>query len=316
MAADGSKTIATGTAPDGDEDAIVGIIIAVRAVEKDTTLPEWYEDARRWADASASAFFTYNVDSTTYPEYALVKLGSCWGGWDNAGNNPSYHSPGSYKIMRDYQSSFPAADRVGYSGIAVSEWNSLISTSYQVLSACQCSGNAAMVPNWATVGVTSGHIVNTGGTFSGSGTPQNEYGSEAARTTFRVAMDAAFHPGNTSDWSGFLSPFLTRLRSGFSFASGLPYWADGSGTFPPGTIPGTNLQVTVFSSWIYNGFIYGPTLSALVSGTSDDADMMAAAGDVLSANLPTSYYSRIWVLLANLMLSGAIEDAGKTLRGQ
>lgn len=311
VAADGSGSIATGAAPDGDEDAIVGMMLAVRAVENDATLPFWFEDARKWADASATAFFTYNVD-TTYSNFRLLKLGPCWGGWEGSGNNPSYHSPGSYKIMRDYQNSFPDSDRQGYSAIDESDWNSLISTSYRVLSASQCSDDAAMVPNWATIGVENGRVVHTGGSFSGSGTPQNEYGSEAARTTFRVALDAAFYPNESSnDWQRFLSPFLIRLRA--SFSPSYPYWQNGDGTFPEGTIAGTDWSVSIFSDWLYNGFIYGPTLSALIAGSfEEDMDMVDAAGSFLSEDIPSSYYARCWVLLANLMLSGAMEDAGKT----
>merc|ERR1711939_462357 len=100
--ADGSVVEGTGPAPDGDEDAIVGIILAVKAVENDPEKPSWYNEARKWADASATAFFRFNVDSSR-GDYRLVKLGACWGGWDGTGNNPSYHSPGSYKAMRDFQ---------------------------------------------------------------------------------------------------------------------------------------------------------------------------------------------------------------------
>jgi hypothetical protein len=190
----GAGSDSTGPAPDGDEDAIVGIILAVKAVENDDIKPVWYDEARKWADASATAFFEFEVDNSK-ADYRLVKLGSCFGGWDYNGNNPSYHSPSSYRIMKDYQNSYPSSDRDGYNAISQAEWTKLINTSHEVLRAVQCIDNGAHVPNWATVGVSSDNkIIHTGGYFSGSGTPQYEYGSEAARTTFRVALDAAFYP--------------------------------------------------------------------------------------------------------------------------
>ena len=81
----------TGSAPDADADAIVGIMLAVKAVENDKNKPSWYDEARKWADASATAFYEFEVDKSE-ADYRLVKLGSCWGGWGKEGNNPSYHS--------------------------------------------------------------------------------------------------------------------------------------------------------------------------------------------------------------------------------
>merc|ERR1712072_1362211 len=75
------------------------------------------------------------------------------GGWEGEGNNPSYHSPGSYRVMKDYQASFPNKDRKGYSAISQSEWKKLIDTSHEVLRAVQCNDDGALVPNWATIGV-------------------------------------------------------------------------------------------------------------------------------------------------------------------
>merc|ERR1712187_324543 len=75
---------ATGPAPDADEDAIVGIMLAVKAVENDRNKPSWYDEARKWADASATAFYEFEVDKSK-SGHRLVKLGSCWGGWSGGG---------------------------------------------------------------------------------------------------------------------------------------------------------------------------------------------------------------------------------------
>jgi hypothetical protein len=118
------------------------MIIAVKAFENKTK-PSWYDDLRKWADASCTAFLNYNtvVDATS--PHRIVKLGSCWGGWGSNGNNPSYHSPGSYKVMRDFHVAFPASDR-DYtlpnfgSGTLKGHWDQLIATSYASVSALQC----------------------------------------------------------------------------------------------------------------------------------------------------------------------------------
>jgi len=300
----------TGPAPDADEDAIVGIILAVKAVENDANKPSWYDEARKWADASASAFYDYEVDKSK-ADYRLVKLGSCWGGWDSAGNNPSYHSPGSYRVMKDYQKTFPNSDRAGYNAVSQSDWKKLIDTSHEVMRAVQCSNDGALVPNWAPVKVSGGKIVHTGSDFSGSGTPQYEYGAEAARTTFRVALDAAFYPDKSSEWSPYLSSYNYRLDAGFSNGS------FSSNTFPSCKGPNTNRDMHMFGGWQSNAFIFGPTYSTLIAASSEaNAEaMIDAAGKILGQNLPGSYYPRSWAMIANLMLNGAMESAGNTLRG-
>jgi len=300
----------TGPAPDADEDATVGIILAVKAVENDNTKPVWYDEARKWADASATAFFEFNVDKSK-SDYRLVKLGSCWGGWDGQGNNPSYHSPGSFRVMKDYQKTFPNSDRVGYSAIPENEWKKLIDTSHEVLRAVQCSDDGALVPNWATVGVKGGKIVHTGGSFSGSGTPQYEYGAEAARTTWRVALDAAFYPEKSNEWSPYLSQFNWRLDGGFQNGS------FSSGTFSSCRGPNTNQNINMFGGWQNNEFITGPTYSTLIAASSDITNaeaMIDAAGEILGRALPGSYYPRSWAMIGNLMLNGAMESAGNTLK--
>jgi hypothetical protein len=307
-------SVGSGAAPDGDEDGIVGIILAVTAVENDSPKPNWYEEARRWADASATAFYKFNVDKSK-SGYPLVKLGSCWGGWEGAGNNPSYHSPGSYRIMRDYQMTFPNADRNGYSGIPENDWNDLIGTSHDVLLAVQCSDDRALVPNWATITLDSGIIKHSGGSFSGSGTPQYEYGAEAARTTFRVALDAAFYPQLSAEWSEYLSAFHIRLQDNFDAAS--EKWS--SNALQRCRAPNTSNDIVPFGGWDTNAFIFGPTFSSLIAAPTslqNAQEMVDAAGQKLASSLANDYYARSWNLISSLMLSGAMEDAGKTFHNR
>jgi hypothetical protein len=42
--------------------------------------------------------------------------------------------------------------------------------------------------------------------------------------------------------------------------------------------------------------------------------MLDAAGRILSEPLPNSYYPRSCAMISNLMISGAIESAGKVLQ--
>lgn len=217
-------TKSIGAAPDGDEDAIVGMIMAVKAVENYAQKPVWYNEVRKWADASATSFLFHNTKpSKTGYANRIVKLGSCWGGWETEGNNPSYHSPGSYRLMKDFQKDFSSADR-DYSlpnfndGISTeTRWNRVIQTSYDFLDEAQCD-SAGLVPNWAMVTETVfGNIELYPGSFSGSGTPQYEFGSEASRTVWRVLLDVAMYPNDAFERAeNFLKPLHDRLAQGFT----------------------------------------------------------------------------------------------------
>lgn len=214
--------VGSGSAPDGDEDAIVAMILAVQAVENWNEKPSWYDEVRKFADASSSAFLTFNtLDDSSYGDHRLLKLGSCWGGWKGNGQNPSYHSPGSYKLMRDFQASFPAGMRtytLPFSDMTT-EWNRLIATSNGVLNHFQCP----LVPNWGRVTVDGNdNIVGDSGSFSGSGTPQYEFGSEASRTIWRVAFDAAMYPSEMDSFSKpYLSGIISQLDDGYAPDAGV-----------------------------------------------------------------------------------------------
>jgi len=316
-----SEELGTGAAPDGDEDAIVAMILAIKAFDGKEK-PTWYDDLRKWTDASCTAFLNYNT--VVKNDYRLLKLGSCWGGWGNDGNNPSYHSPGSFKVMRDFHTSFPDNER-DYampnfgSGSLEDHWNQLIDTSYEVLSATQCP-TQGMVPNWATVDITNNGIQHTGGSFSGSGTPQWEYGAEAARTTWRVAIDAALYPGEMNDGARpYLRPLLSTLESGYNPNLSFNEKYFESSTFTSCQLPEVGSTITSFSGgWVWNAFIFGPTVSALVvpiDGVTEaeQQEIIDKTGSVLASQIPASYYHRSWTILSILTINGAVESAGKLL---
>ena len=58
---DFSSAEGTGAAPDGDEDAIVGMIMAVQALANEANKPDWYDEVRAWADASVAGYLSYNT---------------------------------------------------------------------------------------------------------------------------------------------------------------------------------------------------------------------------------------------------------------
>jgi len=313
--ADFSATEGTGAAPDGDEDAIVGMIFAVKAVANDSSKPLWYNEVRSWIDASVVAFMEFNTvvrDS----DHRLLKLGSCWGGWGSSGQNPSYHSPGSFKMMRDYHLEFPAAER-SYTSYPENEWNKLVHTSYELLFGVQCPSQG-MVPNWASVRTTNnGGITSDGGSFSGSGTPQYEFGAEASRTIWRVAFDAAVYPEEMNSNAGiFLDPILEQLKAGHRPDS-QPAWRED--TFSSCAAPNMAEEIFKFSGgWLYNSFIFAPVVSSLVVPSpvmtkTEQQMLIDAAGNALAQNLPTDYYPRCWALLGNLVINGAIASASTAL---
>jgi len=315
-----STEIGSGAAPDGDEDAIVAMILAIKAFDGKSEKPSWYDDLRKWADASCSSFLYHNT--VVENGHRLLKLGSCWGGWGSSGNNPSYHSPGSFKVMRDYHVDFSNTDRdyslPNYgSGSLEDHWNNLIETSYEVLSATQCP-DQGMVPNWATVEMTGDEIVHAGGSFSGSGTPQWEYGSEAARTTWRVAIDAALYPDDMSSASAYLRPLLMTLEIGYD-----PFQPKSflDNTFTSCAVPTSHGEQEVYplsSGWLWNAFVYAPTVSSLVVpisevSNSDQQDMIDEVGAGLEQNIHTSYYPLCWTILSILTINGAVESSGGLL---
>ena len=209
------------------------MMLAVKSVQNDAQPPSWYDEVRIWADASATSFLYYNTKrSITGNANRIVTLGSCWGGWDSAGQNPSYHSPGSYRLMKNYQLDFPDSDR-NYNmpdfddNIGLEErWDIVIATSYKFLQQAQCD-ETGLVPNWAMATETEdGEIELYPGSFSGSGTPQYEFGSEASRTIWRVLFDVALYPDDAYiPASTFLRPLQSKLVEEFN-SEFPPNWSE------------------------------------------------------------------------------------------
>ena len=319
---DFSDVVGTGSAPDGDEDAIVGMIIALKAVQSDSVVPMWYDEVSKWADQSCTQFLQDNTVLSESGSHRLLKLGSCWGGWESDGNNPSYHAPGHFRMMRDFQASIKNRSYTLPSYVNEDSWNNVIDTSYKFFKTTQCPGTG-LVPNWALVKeINSQTLVKNTGSFSGSGTPQYEFGAEASRTIWRVAFDAAAYPEESAAQSGaFLSPLHAKLVENFN-----PTPLNGWEHFGEDSLKACSPIVkNVFGSWQWNYFISAPVFSALVAGfrteslshkTFDQQTMVDVACDKVSKTSNLEYYPLSWQVLAQMTLNGEVAKAGGAFHTQ
>jgi len=302
-----TEVTGTGSAPDGDEDAIVGMIMAIKAVENDAQKPSWYDEVRDWADRSSTSFLLHNTKLSNSGQNRILKLGSCWGGWEQDGNNPSYHSQGSFRFMRDFQDTMTdertySLPSVGGSNNYHEEWSKLIDTSYKFVEATQCD-DIGIVPNWAlATELADGSITGYPGSFSGSGTPQYEFGAEASRTLWRTLFDAALYPEEAfEDAENILHPVHGRLAQYYS-----------NSNWPDNTLVPCDGVTTVFGGWRYNAFMYAPVYSTLVLeaggvSTETQQEMIDAAGSIVNAiSSDASYYSRCWSIIGKCLYSSLV----------
>jgi len=288
-----SEAYGTGSAPDGDEDAILGMIILARLTA--SSKPAWWTEVATWAYQSCKQFY---ISETVQggSAFRIVKLGACWGGWDC--QNPSYHAPFAYKAMRDFMKEF--GSQLGFADGAdyYTKWNQVIDTTYAVLNSAQCP-LTGLIPNWyvpksdpSLLGTTS---------CSGSGTPSAEYGSEASRTVWRVALDYIWTGDSRS------KAFLDRL---------IPHVAD---KFSKNADLSTGCLVnSIHSGWLNEAFMYGPTLTALVkphASVANQQTLVTNACTKLSANAVTNYYSGSWTVLSLMILNGDIARISSIVTG-
>ena len=122
--------------------------------------------------------------------------------------------------MRDFQASFgPRSYELPDFGDILSltdKWNMLIDTSYKFFKTNQCP-DTGLVPNWALVQEKNyDSLQSYPGSFSGSGTPQKEFGAEASRTFWRTSFDAIAYPNEAASQAlPFLSPLQNKLVENF-----------------------------------------------------------------------------------------------------
>jgi hypothetical protein len=174
-------------------------------------------------------------------------------------------------------------------------------TTYAVILANQCD-NTGLTTNWYVPNQSSPSSVGTTG-CSGSGTPADQFGSEASRGVWRVAIDWMWYGDeDVANPAAYLTPIanqvISKYNGGFSDLS--------TGCLVNSIIP----------NWASLPFMYGPTFSSLVFPTNNanHAKTLAAAAATLSAASISDYYAGSWVAISTMTLNGDLAKAKALLR--
>jgi len=227
-----SPTPCHGSATDGDEDALLGMMYLADALD----FPEDFVDlVARNVIAFASADLGFPDMFRTLPDGTRIhvpKTGSQWGGLTPPGGkfkreagvpdwcyDPGYFSPASYRTFRDFTQRHwrPEFDKylpphLNGKSTSVEDladtFDSAILAGYNILYYSSCESGT--VANWVGVkaachnndtlsceGVPWAHTPYVGeekGNCSASGTHWGSFGAEASRVPWRMAMDYAMYP--------------------------------------------------------------------------------------------------------------------------
>jgi len=322
FAADLSKWTLVENAPDGDEDAILGLILFVRATAavKDK-FANWPEVAK-FTYQSCKQFLVTNfeVGSGSNAGLRLLKLGACWGGFAPECNNPSYHAPGAFRAMRDFMIAYDevaGSDGAEGDGFAAL-WNEAVHSSYLYLKDNQCA-STGLTTNWFRTGDKLGE---GGGDFgcSGSGTKAKVFGNEAARGVWRVALDALWYSEDAAgpDLSAFgPAEYLERVTKlvANNRLTEVPWW-EGKLAWNP-TLAETVCQVVPPVNWNDEIQLFSPVVTALVRQSKQveqQQKIIDAAGFTLKCFPINHYYSGSWLAISTAMLNGDFGKAGNLIR--
>jgi len=297
--------IGQGAAPDGDADALGGMLLATMAVEDESSRPTWYDEMGQWAYETCKQFYLSSTVASSSGKHRIVKLGSCWGGWGGEGQNPSYHAPGVYRLCKHFMATHgatfgkPSGEGASFEG----KWDQVIDTTYKMFEADQCE-STGLITNWAKVYEESdGQTLTASTGFSGSGTPGAEYGSEAARGVWRVALDYLLFPDDAQEALEFLEPVTSHLDRKLTNGN----WAEAL------DIDNTCLVETVHPSWSWNMFMAGTTFSSLVApsalSSTRQQELIDAAGQRVAMKSIEDYYSGSWIAIATMTLNGDLSKA-------
>ncbi|CAE8684030.1 unnamed protein product, partial [Polarella glacialis] len=300
-----SSVLGRGAAPDGDADAMAGMMLAVLSLEQASSRPAWYGEVASWAYETCRQFYLSATVASSSGRNRIVKLGSCWGGWGGDGQNPSYHAPGVYRLCKHYMQTLD-----GELGASETEgddfstkWDVVIATSYKMFAADQCP-STGLITNWAEVSESAdGQSLTATTGFSGSGTPGAEFGSEASRGFWRVALDYLLFPEAAADASSFLSPLAAHLETKEEDGN----WADSL------DLDSSCLVQSVHASWSWNMFMAGPTFASLVCpaimSATRQQQVIDSAGSRVAMGAINDYYSGSWVAISTMTLNGDIAKA-------
>ncbi|CAK0841010.1 unnamed protein product, partial [Prorocentrum cordatum] len=236
-----------GTATDGDEDALLGMIYLAEALSAPA---DFVDMVMRAAITFASTDLGFPDIYRSLPDGSRMyvpKGGSDWGGLTPESGkygasqqpwcyNPSYFAPGHYRVFRDFvqkywDSSFDSYLPSYLDGAPttmkdlVASFDGAITAGYNILYHSSCSSGA--VSNWVGVkaectgkslnceGIpwATTPYVGAKGTCTASGTTFGSYGPDASRTPWRIAMDYILYEEESTkvlmyDRHGILDPSL------------------------------------------------------------------------------------------------------------
>mmetsp|Transcript_55078 Transcript_55078/g.148475 ORF Transcript_55078/g.148475 Transcript_55078/m.148475 type:complete len:750 (-) Transcript_55078:192-2441(-) len=224
-----------GTATDGDQDALLGMIYLAGALG----YPDDFVDmVMRTLISFTSADLGFPDLYRTLPcgrKIFVPKLGSMWGGLTPPGGkyktkqepwcySPGYFAPAHYRTFRDFAKRFWKKEfddylpkRLGGSDTGLSDLvealNSAVVSGYNILYYSSCSSGS--VSNWVGVEApcASNDTLNCpgvpwkftpwvgahGGKCAQSGTEFGSYGADASRAAWRIAMDYVLFREESAD---------------------------------------------------------------------------------------------------------------------
>jgi len=231
----GEDGVCTGSATDGDQDALMGMIYLAGALGYPS---DFVDMAMRTVISFASADMGFPDLYRTLPGGEVVyvpKLGSMWGGLLPPGGkyktkqqawcySPGYFAPAHYRTFRDFAAKHwrPAFNdylpkhlngEPSTLNELTSAFDSAVTGGYNILYYSSCSSGS--VSNWVGVeaacqdndtlhcdGVPWAHtpwVGPNGGTCEQSGTKFGSYGADASRAAWRIAMDYSLYREESSN---------------------------------------------------------------------------------------------------------------------
>lgn len=153
------KTVAAGSATDGDVDIAWGLIMG----------------SNQWSSAAylqAAKTMINNISSWCIGADGTLKPGDGWG--NTTLTNPSYFAPAYFRVFAAV-----TGDK-NWSGV-------ILRRNYEILA--KVSGDKGLVPDWTT----NEGVVNTGTLMNMATFDNNSYGYDATRTPWRIALDYCFN---------------------------------------------------------------------------------------------------------------------------
>ena len=298
---------ASGSAADGDEDALLGLVLLTQS----TSPKLWplHEQTLAWTYESLRAFLRYDTSLRTDARGRRVpRLGSCWGGFDC--NNPSYVAPGHYRAFRSFMLRHGPSLGVSEAQAEMEskKWDALIEGAYALLDDAQCD-STGLVPNWWQPSGPDRTVGQPG--CNASGTAAAEFGAEAARATWRVVLDALW--SGSAEASKYAARVTRQLASRHDETA--PDFAGFRGLEVDPRCPAVQ---SVHPDWYWNAFIYGPLSTALLlplpaSSSNAERHKQQQALDLLAERAAAaplaSYYAGAWLSITTLTLNGDLSRA-------